>query len=398
MITDNKNVNLYGEVFTPIHLVEELLEQLPPSVWRNSSYKWLDPCAGKGVFGQCILVRLMKCLAQEFPEPVSRKRHILTKMLYMVEINKSNIVYLVKQFGKSANIREDDFLSMDMDTDTVQRFNVIIANPPYQSTKTEEHYIGSQGMRTLWDKFLIKSFKLQEANGYLAYITPSNWRRPEHPLYRQMCVERKLVYLHIHNKADGLAIFNAQTRFDMYVIQNTRPDKANPIIIDEKGVRHKDIDPRQWPFLPNYAFDTVRKYLSYSPVEDVIYNSSTYDARHLSLEKSKKFKWPIVHTLGHRNGIGFRYAEHDIGHFGTPKVILNVNEKQYPVNDYLGEYGMSQLSFGIPISPQLNRNQRRLQGEKIIKIVKSPDFEDIISATKWGSFQTDYRMFKYLRI
>lgn len=73
-----------------------------------------------------------------------------------------------------------------------------------------------------------------------------------------------------------------------------------------------------------------------------------------------------------------------------PKVILNANENQYPVNDYDGKYGMSELSFGIPI-------RSKKQGDDIVKAINSSEFKEIIKATKWGAFQTDYKMFKYFK-
>ena len=67
---------------------------------------------------------------------------------------------------------------------------------------------------------------------------------------------------------------------------------------------------------------------------------------------------------------------------------LNFNEKQYPHNDFDGKYGMSQLTFGIPI-------KSKKQGDDIIQAINSPNFQEILQATKWSSFQTDYRMFYY---
>jgi hypothetical protein len=88
-------------------------------------------------------------------------------------------------------------------------------------------------------------------------------------------------------------------------------------------------------------------------------------------------------------GLGLRYTnKKDKNHFTVPKVLLNFNERQYPYNDFDGKYGMSQLTFGIPI-------KSKTHGEKIIKAVKSDEFEEILEATKWSSFQTDYRMFAY---
>ena len=37
---------LYGEVMTPIDLVEEMLNDLPAKVWNNPTLKWLDPANG----------------------------------------------------------------------------------------------------------------------------------------------------------------------------------------------------------------------------------------------------------------------------------------------------------------------------------------------------------------
>ena len=68
--------------------------------------------------------------------------------------------------------------------------------------------------------------------------------------------------------------------------------------------------------------------------------------------------------------------------------MLNFNERQYPYNDFEGKYGMSQLTFGIPI-------KSKGQGDKIIEAIKGDKFEEILEATKWSSFQTDYRMFYY---
>jgi hypothetical protein len=76
--------------------------------------------------------------------------------------------------------------------------------------------------------------------------------------------------------------------------------------------------------------------------------------------------------------------------FGIPKVILNFNEQLYPYNDYKGEYALSQISFGIRI-------KSKEEGDRIIKGLNSPVFKEIVAATKWGSFQTDWRMFRYFR-
>ena len=71
-------------------------------------------------------------------------------------------------------------------------------------------------------------------------------------------------------------------------------------------------------------------------------------------------------------------------------MILSSNENQYPVNDYDGKYGTSNNTFSIPITS-------KKQGDDIVKAMNSDEFKEIIKATKWGTFQTDYKMFKYFR-
>ena len=78
----------FGEVFTPIPLIEEMLDKLPIEVWSNPSLKWLDPANGMGNFMIVIYFRLMKGLKDIIPDEGLLKKHILENMLYMSELNK----------------------------------------------------------------------------------------------------------------------------------------------------------------------------------------------------------------------------------------------------------------------------------------------------------------------
>ena len=68
-------------------------------------------------------------------------------------------------------------------------------------------------------------------------------------------------------------------------------------------------------------------------------------------------------------------------------MLLNQNELQYPYNDYKGEYGMSQLTFGIAISSEK-------EGNEIVEFLNSNKGKRLIAATKWNTYYTDYGMFK----
>jgi hypothetical protein len=103
------------EVFTPPHLVEEMLDKLPTEVWSDTSKTWLDPCAGLGNFSVIVLRRLMSGLEQAIPDPEARKKHILENMLFHVEMNPESVERLhriLNPEGKySLNIHCGDFLA-----------------------------------------------------------------------------------------------------------------------------------------------------------------------------------------------------------------------------------------------------------------------------------------------
>jgi hypothetical protein len=392
MDTSSSNKNVYGEVFTPNELIQEMLDHLPKNVWTQPALTWLDPCAGTGNFFNAVIPRLMVGLKTAIPNPTLRKKHILHNMLTMVELNPANVRHLKYLFSDSTKIIQGDFLDNTIIDDTKQIYDIILANPPYQTPK-HESYTGSAGNRTLWDLFIKKAMTICRPGSFLGWITPANWRRPEHPLFPLLY--DKILYLHIYDKSAGKQMFGAQTRFDVYVISSEGySQKPIPLLVDEQGKSHVNkIIPKNWPFYPNYLYDKIKSLLT-NPNNNhgiqVIYDSSVYDARVLTKRSTNIHKFPVIHTLT-ANGMGIRYAKHkSIKQFGIPKVILNFNEKQYPVNDYDGKYGMSQLSFGIPI-------RTKTDGERVIRCMETPVFQDIIKATKWGSFQTDYRMFKYFR-
>lgn len=83
-------VKQFGEILTPVSLVNEMLDTLPDEVWYNSGLTWLDPCAGRNmVFPIEVYKRLMKFL------PISdvklKDKHIWNNMLFMCELQEDAI-------------------------------------------------------------------------------------------------------------------------------------------------------------------------------------------------------------------------------------------------------------------------------------------------------------------
>jgi hypothetical protein len=162
----------FGEVFTPIKLVNEMLDKLPKEVWTNKDLKWLDPCCGIGNFPIAVYLRLMEGLKQEITDNKKRKKHILENMLYMCELNKKNVLITKQIFDISneynLNIHQGDFLSFDSNKIfNISKFDIIVGNPPYQEAE-------ATGDNKLYLEFTKICIKLLKNDKYLLFITPRN--------------------------------------------------------------------------------------------------------------------------------------------------------------------------------------------------------------------------------
>jgi hypothetical protein len=162
----------FGEVFTPIHLINSMLDTLPKELFQNPDLKWLDPTAGIGNFMIAIYFRLMDSLQVWQPDINKRSNHILENMLYMIEINETNVKICKNIFTKKSNIICKDFLSDGIDL----YFDIIIGNPPFQDKA------GKGGKNKLYEKIICKCLDIlntntntnTHTNSYLLFLVPDN--------------------------------------------------------------------------------------------------------------------------------------------------------------------------------------------------------------------------------
>lgn len=266
-----------------------------------------------------------------------------------------------------------------------RKFDVVIGNPPYQAPTK-----GGNGQRDLWPKFVEKSFDIIKEDGYVCLIHPSKWRRTEEELWNKLS-KKQIKYLEIHDKQDGNKVFGAITRYDWYVIQNSKYTEKT-IVVDENGITH-NINLSELPCLPNYNFEEFWNITAKDNEEtlEIIYSRSLHgnDKPNMSKEKSDKFTYPCVYGMYQDGTISKFYSSNKSDHF-TSKVILGIGRHLYPLIDMNGEYGMTQNAFGIKVNSIE-------EAELIKKAINSDKFKEIVKATKWGNFQTDWRMFKYFR-
>lgn len=437
---EQNNKDIYGEVFTPSYLIKDMLSQIPKHVWRDPNLKWLDPASGIGNFFLIVFLKLNEGLKSKIKNEKERKNHIINNMLYMVELNTKNVKTIKQIYGKNVNIYSGSFLQEQWKNDfNIKQFDIIIGNPPYNKEQKYNHKKG--GGDTLWQSFIKQSLDYLKYNGYLVFVHPTSWRKPQSEytkskgLFHLMTNQNHMLYLEMHNKRDGMKTFNVQTRYDWYIIQkkrnilnsklikNTRENKNTrryrinnkntrkrttnvlkeqqnriTIIKDEKGILHR-MDLTKYNFLPNYNIKNILKLFYQEPLQkdNIIYSRTQFgtDREYVSKYKTKQFKYPLIHSTANTSQ-SIYYSntktpniKHLIPMFGVKKVIYGETGGK-PINDYKGEYGMTQGSFGIKI-------KNKLEGELIVKAIQHPYFKDILNAMSYGNFRIDWRIFLYIK-
>jgi hypothetical protein len=268
---DKKNKN--GEVFTPVDVINKMLDTLPKDVWSNPDLEWLDPSAGLANFPFIIYERLMDGLKDKIKNKNKRTKHILTNMIYMVELDENNCNHIREVFGKNKiNLYEGSYF----DYKPGITFDIIVSNPPYQFKAANKK------SKPLWHLFVKYSYeKLLNENGYLLFIHPSGWRDIS-GIYRKIydyIKEHNLIYLNMNSYKTGQKVFKVGTNFDYYLVKNIKTND-NMTLVNDIDDKEYEINLNEWEFIPNGKFDIFEKLLAKKDNKiDVLYDSSTYDIR-----------------------------------------------------------------------------------------------------------------------
>ena len=79
-----------GEVFTPIELCVEMVNEIPLDIIQNPQSKFLDNSAGNGNFLVALKIKLLNYHTEE---------HVLNHMLYAVELMEDNHKEMCERLG-----------------------------------------------------------------------------------------------------------------------------------------------------------------------------------------------------------------------------------------------------------------------------------------------------------
>lgn len=209
------------EISTPPKVANAVLDLLPPEVWHNPNFRWLDPGCKSGVFPREITKRLMTGLSESIPDEGSRLEHILKNMIYAVAITEvtslmsRRTLYCSKEANSEHSVVHFDNPSGHIWHERVEHefdlkgrckecrgtkdqlekkgrdnnaygfvheggrakiemefgmnFDVIVGNPPYQMDADVE----GQNITPLYDAFVEQAIALNPR--YVSMVIPSRW-------------------------------------------------------------------------------------------------------------------------------------------------------------------------------------------------------------------------------
>ena len=183
LLVDEKRKKDLGEVMTPPALIDQMLDTFPPHVFSNPDLTWLEPTCGSGHFMICVFKRLMSGLTSV--DASIRRTHIIRNMLFMVDINKSNVDKCRSIFGSDANIICSNILCFS------GSFDIIVGNVPFQSISL------AGGKSKLYEKVVSHCLtNLLSDGGWMSLIVPDNLFSGGSKTYKQL-IQHNVVRLNV---------------------------------------------------------------------------------------------------------------------------------------------------------------------------------------------------------
>ena len=339
----------YGEIYSPFSLIESMLDMFDKEVFSEKDARWLDPGAGTGYFSMCLFSRLNAGLEKVITNDEERHKHIVSNMIYMVEIKHSNVVALKKMFGDDANIVHSDFLSTDMSLS----FDYVIGNPPYNShgmkkVPTDTKRDKKKDGRTVWTSFTRASISLLKPNGKLCFIVPSIWLKPDKAGMYDYLLSHKIEKLRCLSNTETNREFKgkAQTPTCYFLLSNENTD-FNISIYDKDRNEYIGYEFNPGEPIPVFGVSVVKKLrpcletVGFTAVSKTNLPKKTSK---FSDTMTKSYRYPNIRTCIIENlqpRLTINYSDAAQAFSGKSKLVMAHKMYGFPYIDLSGVFGIS---------------------------------------------------------
>ncbi len=339
----------YGEIYTPLCLIESMLAMLPDQVFENPNARWLDPGAGTGHFSLVLYHRLMKGLAASIPDHAARNRHIVENMLYMVEIKESSVKRLYSLFGERANIIHADFTAAEIDSE----FDFIIGNPPYNADGLKKVPTNSvrekkNDGRTIWIPFVKRSVSLLNPDGCLLFIIPSIWMKPDKAGMYSFMTRHKLDKIRCLTNTQTNKMFSGEAQTPTCcVVLRCRETDGNVDLYDTDRQLYIRYNLRDNFPIPLFGVTIIRKFMAVAQKWGSVTVKKTNmppSGVSISPDPTPEHRYRNIKTCLLRDldpTVIVNYSDSELAFAGIPKLVLAHKMYGFPYLDETGEFGIS---------------------------------------------------------
>jgi len=362
-----------GEVFTPITIINEMLDLVPKSLWNDPHSKWLDPGAGIGNFSMLVFQRLDQSLKSWESNSEKRKKHIVKNMIFMVETDQTNVNIARKVFGKHANISRTDYLEheswkTDFNLKQNTQFDIILGNPPYNCNGMRGKGRSNPGLSVLWNKFVEESFLHVKPSGYILFFTPNSWTEFKSPLSRRM-MKLQLLYYKNFDVVSSYKLFEKKAGslpICYYLFENKEPYKESQVY-DQYRKQYVSFDICKYAMIPNQHITLIRKMLEKNRHDNL--SESFYftppktksDTINFGPSYSSDYQYPLVNYVHKKIVVSFGKNYTRIQN-GRPKLLLPNYSMGYPILDADGIMDVGgRFSYSIMVENNSIASLKRIQ-------------------------------------
>lgn len=334
----------YGEVFTPVSLILEMLALVPTEIWKNKDLKWLDPANGIGNFMIIVYYKLLHELASQFKTQSECSVHIIKNMLYMNEINSKNVeitkelfkIITINEGDMMPNVYKSDFLKASAMNKSKTKYDVIIGNPPYNAEGIRSNARKKTGNeKSIYKDFIEKSLELLTPRGLLLFLTPNSWtRNPDFVLYKTPMHYYKNIPIN-----DAFRIFgrkSAQISLCYFLVEKTNT-QIIPKVYDKCANEWVAYDIQKNGYIPFEAIDIQKKLLDLSKKFGSLskYLKKYYKKEKIPIIDSISGKYPIS-QINNKKIQPIQYSSNYDCKIDGTKIILSGTSYGYPLYDKYG--------------------------------------------------------------
>jgi len=351
----------YGEIYTPFFLIEKMFDMMDQEEFKKKDKRWLDTGAGSGNFSIYLYKKLNEGLKSIIINDEERHEHIIKKMIFMVEIKKTNIEKLYKIFGKEANIYNVDYLELKL-----EKIDYIIGNPPYNANgvkkvPTNKKIKKKEDGETIWKSFVKKSLSILNDEGELLYIIPSIWMKPDKEGIYENILNYKIKRLHCMTNTETNKCFKgeAQTPTSMLLLKKEKSD-GKMSIYDKDNEEYIDYTLSLNSAIPMCNVKIIKKLKmwvdKYGFLKVYKTNLPSKGSKFSDI-KSKEYKYENVKTTklnGLKPELIKNYSNKEQSYYGKRKLILGHGMYGFPYLDDKGELGISNRDKYIVLNSNLN--------------------------------------------